>query len=134
MTLPALQSYLDHFGIRVSLKLVVDAPAGVLTREIKAELVRHKPALLAVLVGQAPGAQVAGPSSAVEPGRCAVEQGAARAPSDAKAAVPEAINGIPPAKATPRPVQGSRNPGPRDVRNGDRWLPWHLTPNSSAGS
>jgi hypothetical protein len=40
---------LDRLGVKLSLRLVVDAPAGVLTPEIKAALAAHKPALLEML-------------------------------------------------------------------------------------
>jgi hypothetical protein len=40
---------LDRLGVRLSLRLVVDAPAGVMTGELKSSLAAHKPALLAML-------------------------------------------------------------------------------------
>jgi hypothetical protein len=49
MTLPELKSWLDGLGVKLSLRLRVDAPAGVITPEVKAELERHKPSLLARL-------------------------------------------------------------------------------------
>jgi hypothetical protein len=54
MTLDDLTATLDMVGVRLSLRLVVDAPRGVLTPEIltpeiKAALQAHKPALLALL-------------------------------------------------------------------------------------
>ena len=51
MNLPELQACLDRLGVRLSLRLVVDAPAGVMTRELKAALAAHKPRLLAQLAG-----------------------------------------------------------------------------------
>jgi hypothetical protein len=51
MTLPALHSCLDRLGIKLSLKLVVDAPIGVMTEAVRVALVNHKPALLALLAG-----------------------------------------------------------------------------------
>jgi hypothetical protein len=42
---------LDRLGVKLSLRLVVDAPAGVLTEELKAALAAHKPRLLALLAG-----------------------------------------------------------------------------------
>ena len=51
MTLPELRACLDRLGVRLSVRLVVDAPVGVLTPEVKAALADHKPALLALLVG-----------------------------------------------------------------------------------
>src|SRR5262245_12603834 len=73
MNLPELQACLDRCGVRLSSrsvagappKLVVDAPAGVLTEELKAALVECKATLLARL--------------AVEPG-----------PTEGPAAEPEA--------------------------------------------
>ena len=52
MTLPDLQAGLDRLGVVLSARgdrLVIDAPAGALTPEIKAALATHKPALLARL-------------------------------------------------------------------------------------
>ena len=54
MTLPALQSWMDCLGVRLSLRLVVDAPAGVMTEEVMAALAAHKPRLLAMLGGESP--------------------------------------------------------------------------------
>jgi hypothetical protein len=55
---------LDLLGVKLSLRLVVDAPArlvvdapaGVLTPEVKAALLAHKPALLARLEQSSPAA------------------------------------------------------------------------------
>ncbi len=49
MTLYELVETLDVRGVKLSLRLRVNAPAGVITPEIKAELARHKPSLLARL-------------------------------------------------------------------------------------
>ena len=52
MTAAQLTETLSASGIRLSAtdgKLRVDAPAGVMTAEIKAELTMHKPELLALL-------------------------------------------------------------------------------------
>lgn len=49
MTLPELRSCLDRLGVKLSLRLVVDAPAGVMTPEIKAALAVYKPRLAATL-------------------------------------------------------------------------------------
>jgi hypothetical protein len=49
MTLPELQSCLDHLGVNLSVRLVVDAPAGAMTPEVKEALATHKPTLLALL-------------------------------------------------------------------------------------
>jgi hypothetical protein len=55
MTLPELQTCLERLGVKLSLRLVVDAPAGVMTPEVKHALATHKPALLAMLaVGSPP--------------------------------------------------------------------------------
>ncbi len=49
MTLPELQSCLDSLGVKLSPRLVVDAPAGVMTAELRDALAAHKPALLRLL-------------------------------------------------------------------------------------
>ncbi len=49
MTLPELQSCLDSLGVKLSLRLVIDAPAGVLTSEVVNSLKAHKPHLMAML-------------------------------------------------------------------------------------
>jgi hypothetical protein len=46
MTTSDLTALLAERGIRLSLRLVVDAPRGALTEEIRAALVEHKPALI----------------------------------------------------------------------------------------
>jgi hypothetical protein len=46
MTLAILIATLDARGVRLSVRLVVDAPRGVLTPEIKAALADHKSLLL----------------------------------------------------------------------------------------
>jgi TubC N-terminal docking domain len=50
MTFPELQSCLERLGVKLSLRVVVDAPAGAITPELKEALATHKPALLALLV------------------------------------------------------------------------------------
>jgi hypothetical protein len=95
MTLPELQARLDRLGVQLTLRLVVDAPAGVLTAEIKTSLAAHKPRLLAML---------AGADDQVKP--------------QPQPAVAKTLT-VP---ATPTPPPGR---GPRDVRKGDKWLPWH---------
>ena len=95
MTLPELQSCLDHLGVKLSLRLVVDAPAGVMTPEIKTALAAHKPRLLALLAGV--DDQI---NSSPEP------------------AVAKTLSVAPASSAPP-------GRGPRDVRKGDKWLPWH---------
>jgi hypothetical protein len=49
MTFPELQSCLDRLGVKLSIRLVVDAPAGAMTPEVKDALATHKPTLLALL-------------------------------------------------------------------------------------
>jgi hypothetical protein len=51
MTLPDLIAALDARGVRLSTRLRVDAPAGVLTPELREALSAHKSALLAQLAG-----------------------------------------------------------------------------------
>jgi hypothetical protein len=46
---------LEQLGVELSLRLVVDAPGGTLTPEIKAALGTHKNTLLALLAGVEPG-------------------------------------------------------------------------------
>ena len=46
MSLSALTDALSKLGITLSLRLVVDAPAGAMTPGIKEGLAYHKPALL----------------------------------------------------------------------------------------
>ncbi len=47
MTLPELIEALEAQGVVLSLRLVLDAPAGGVDERLRAALVRHKPALLA---------------------------------------------------------------------------------------
>jgi TubC N-terminal docking domain len=49
MTLHELNACLERLEVKLSLRLVVDAPAGAITPEVKAALADHKPALLARL-------------------------------------------------------------------------------------
>jgi hypothetical protein len=49
MTLPDLMVALETLGVKLSLRLVVDAPRGALTEEMRTALVAHKPMLLARL-------------------------------------------------------------------------------------
>jgi hypothetical protein len=51
MNLPELQTCLDRLRVKLSLRLVVDAPVGAMTAEIRAARVNHKPGLLARLAG-----------------------------------------------------------------------------------
>lgn len=60
-TLPDLQASLGRLGVRLSLRLVVDAPAGVMTEELKAALTVHRPRLLAMLAGVDDRTDPAGP-------------------------------------------------------------------------
>jgi hypothetical protein len=49
MTLPELAATLDTRRISLTARLVVDAPAGVMTPELRAALEKHKPRLLLAL-------------------------------------------------------------------------------------
>jgi tubulysin polyketide synthase-like protein len=49
MTLSELVETLDVRGVKLTLRLVVDAPRGALTDQIKSALAAHKPSLLARL-------------------------------------------------------------------------------------
>src|SRR5436305_403845 len=49
MTLPELLEALDARGIKLALRLVVDAPRGVMTQELRNALATYKPSLLARL-------------------------------------------------------------------------------------
>ena len=53
MTLSELVETLDVRGVKLSLRLMVDAPRGALTDQIKSALAAHKPSLLARLGKQA---------------------------------------------------------------------------------
>ena len=46
MTLPKLLQVLSAAEVNLSLRLITDAPAEVLTTEVRAALTEHKPALL----------------------------------------------------------------------------------------
>src|SRR5262245_42412601 len=81
MTLPELQACLVRLGIKLSLRLRVDAPAGVLTEELKAALAAHKPALLSLLAGVDDRPGPAGPP-AVQPTRPAGSDGWGPPPAD----------------------------------------------------
>jgi hypothetical protein len=54
VTLPELQSCLERLGVKLSLRLVVDAPAGAMTPEVKEALATHKPSLLVLLTSGSP--------------------------------------------------------------------------------
>jgi hypothetical protein len=64
MTFPELLACVDRLGIRLSLRLVVDAPAGVITQELLDALLTHKPALLALLAQVDDRTESAGPPAA----------------------------------------------------------------------
>src|SRR6516165_3448036 len=49
MTLPEVIAALDDRGVKLSLRLVVDAPRGAMTDELRRALAEHKPSLLARL-------------------------------------------------------------------------------------
>jgi hypothetical protein len=98
MTLPELQSCLDRLGVKLSLKLVVDAPARVISPEIKAALATHKPRLLVLLA------------------HLEVHHGPPT--TSAPASLSRSASG------PVSPTWPER--GPRDFRRGDRWLPWHF--------
>jgi hypothetical protein len=176
---------LDRLGVRLSLRLVVDAPAGVMTHEVIDALATHKPALLALLAGADHRTDPAGPP-ANEPRRPVGSDGPGPPPSDrswravvarwpipwrekwgpranelvaagagwaeaewlafnelapdladaerrgevvcvdppAGLSDPEAVAAIDRAFGDPAPARRSDR-GRRDVRHGDRWLPWH---------
>src|SRR5271166_6958992 len=59
MTLPELMDALEARGVKLSLRLVVDAPRGVVTDQIKTALAAHKPTLLARLGRDAQWEQLA---------------------------------------------------------------------------
>jgi len=59
MTLPELVATLEARGVKLSLRLVVDSPRGVMTDQIKAVLAAHKPHLLARLGRDAQWEQLA---------------------------------------------------------------------------
>jgi hypothetical protein len=93
MTLPELQSCLDSLGAKLSLRLVVDAPAGVITAELRDALATHKGDLLRRLVepgsaGLPEAAVPAAPVPAVEvpgpavPGATGPTQDAATGPAE----------------------------------------------------
>jgi hypothetical protein len=105
---------LGRLGVRLSLRLVVDAPAGVMTPEVIDALKAHKPRLLASLAQSDDQTDPAGPPAS-ESYRPAGPPGL----SD-----PEAVTAIDTAFADPAPTRRSDR-GPRDFRRGDRWLPWH---------
>src|SRR4051812_28706411 len=77
MNLPELLAILEAEGVGLSAdassgRVVVDAPRGVMTVELKAALLVHKPWLLAHLARQAPREEVGGRTSGAsthEPGR-----------------------------------------------------------------
>jgi hypothetical protein len=60
MTFPDLLRTLDARGVRLSARLVVDAPAGVLTPELCDALAAHKPLLLQRIVREMAWAELSG--------------------------------------------------------------------------
>jgi hypothetical protein len=100
MTIQELQSRLGYMGAKLSRKagkLIVGAPPGAVTDEIKAALGNHKAVLMDELT------EGAAPTSATS-----VALG-------------------------PRPESAEVHLGPRDVRNGARWLPFHDTISEKRG-
>jgi hypothetical protein len=53
MTFPDLLTTLDTSGVHLTLRLLVDAPVGVITHEIKAALIEHKSTILVRLAREA---------------------------------------------------------------------------------
>jgi hypothetical protein len=53
VTLPELEHRLAEGGVRLSLRLVVDAPPGVVTPEVRGALVAYRPLLLSRLAREA---------------------------------------------------------------------------------
>ena len=53
MTYPALISALDSSGVRLGLRLTVDAPSGAITAEVRESLAEHKPLILSKLAREA---------------------------------------------------------------------------------
>jgi hypothetical protein len=153
MTLSELRELLDRLGIVLSVRgdrLHYQAPHGTMTPDLRATLAEHKAALL-VEAGQAGptadpmdlivnaiarrrGATVIEIDGGriVEPGPAGLTEAAAPGPdeppplSDAEvlAAIDRAFD---PAWWSRPPGADHGDRGPRDVRRGDRWLPWHFT-------
>jgi hypothetical protein len=138
MTLPELETTLANRGVRL-VRLVVDAPRGVLTPEIKAALATHKSALLRQLSGSSPAAPPVDDHPPEVDGEVhhgldlSTFQPPRRTPwgtlvYSAPDAPPIEAFGPPPGLAAPTepgPLGTAR--GPRDVRRGDQWLPWHCS-------
>jgi hypothetical protein len=71
MTLPALHAHLDRLGVELTARgdrLHFKAPAGVMTEELRAALLAHKPALLALLVRADDRSDPPGPPASEPPG------------------------------------------------------------------
>ena len=145
MTLSDLQACLDSLGVNLSLRLVVQAPAGAMTPEVMDSLKAHKRRLMAMLaemddrtgpVGlptseptRPVGPTDRGPSSADRRHReevARVDPPGAPGDAEAVAAIDLAYGDSDPAPAGPTRY------GPRDYRLGDRWLPWHFEHTSPA--
>jgi hypothetical protein len=123
VTLPDLQSCLVRLGVTLSArgdKLHFKAPAGALTPQIKDALAFHKAALMGLLTPAeaAPPAPPSGPPPAE--------------PSVMVESAPRSSEVTPERPAVTTAVPPIRHGGPRDVRRGDRWLPWHFTPEFEA--
>lgn len=52
-SLSELVAALDGLGVRLSIRLVIDAPAGAITPNLRDALAEHKPALLVALAREA---------------------------------------------------------------------------------
>jgi hypothetical protein len=72
---------LDRLGVRLSLRLVVDAPAGVMTEELRAALGCHKPALLVMLARAGDRTDPVGPPASEPPGPVGLD-GPGQPPAD----------------------------------------------------
>jgi hypothetical protein len=130
---------MDRLGIRLAIRgdrLVVDAPAGVMTPELRDALAIHKPALLRLLAGEddqtvrpAVAEPLTGACDTAPLFRCRTAPDAASGslepPPAPRIAEPEVVAAIDRAFSGSAPATRSDR-GPRDRRRGDRWLPWHF--------
>jgi hypothetical protein len=129
MTLPELQSRLNRLGVKLSLRLVIDAPAGVITPEVKTALANYKPCLLALLAGaevgidRLKGTEAAAPAPEESRETNVADEMPALAASEAQPVFESVVltPSVTAAATVPWPERG-----PRDFRLGHRWLPWHF--------